>query len=133
MARLHGRAFAQDRGWSAAEFAGLVGQPGVIATGDARGFALGRVIHDEAEVLTLATDPAHRRQGLARACLAALEAAAGTIGASVIFLEVAEDNAAAHGLYAAAGYLPSGRRPGYYARPDGAVAALVLRKLLAMV
>ncbi|HEY0838393.1 MAG TPA: alanine acetyltransferase, partial [Azospirillum sp.] len=40
----------------------------------------------------------------------------------------AEDNAAARALYAAAGFATVGRRPGYYKRPDGRVAALVLRR-----
>jgi ribosomal-protein-alanine N-acetyltransferase len=48
-------------------------------------------------------------------------------GAERMFLEVAEDNAAARALYARAGFAEAGRRRGYYARPDGPAAdALVL-------
>ena len=51
MAALHARAFAgQGRAWSAAEFADLLASSLVFAVGDTRGFALGRVIADEAEV-----------------------------------------------------------------------------------
>jgi len=69
------------------------------------------------------------RKGLARAVLAQAETAVQTLGAAVIFLEVAEDNDAARALYAQAGYAQIGRRPGYYLPKDAApVAALVLRK-----
>lgn len=132
MARLHARAFAgQMRAWSAAEFQSLLDRPLTIATGDAQAFALGRAIADEAELLTLATDPAHRRRGLARACLGAFEAEARKRGARRAFLEVAADNAPALALYHAAGYAQIARRAGYYARPAGRAAdALILQKPL---
>ncbi|MDP3371055.1 MAG: ribosomal-protein-alanine acetyltransferase, partial [Brevundimonas sp.] len=44
---------------------------------------------------------------------------AATRGATRLFLEVAEDNMAALALYAGAGFVEAGRRPGYYARPHG--------------
>ncbi|WP_101067679.1 GNAT family N-acetyltransferase [Roseovarius salinarum] len=132
MAALHARAFAgEGRGWRAPEFRALLDSVGVFATGDARAFALGRVAGDEAELLTLATDPAHRRQGLGRARLADYEAEARQRGARHAFLEVAGDNAAACMLYRAAGYAEAGRRPAYYARPGGSRAdALILRRPL---
>jgi len=41
------------------------------------------------------------------------------------------DNPGALALYEAAGFAPSGRRPGYYARTDGpAVDAVVMRREL---
>lgn len=129
LARIHAQAFSSTRAWSAAEFRGLLDQPGMVLTGDDRAFALLRVTLDEAEVLTVATAPEHRRKGLARAVLAQAETAAQALGAAVIFLEVAEDNDAARALYAQAGYAQIGRRPGYYLPKDAApVAALVLRK-----
>ncbi|WP_445809564.1 GNAT family N-acetyltransferase [Yoonia sp.] len=129
LARIHAQAFSSTRAWSAAEFRDLLDQPGMVLTGDDRAFALLRVTLDEAEVLTVATAPEHRRKGLARAVLAQAETAVQTLGAAVIFLEVAEDNDAARALYAQAGYAQIGRRPGYYLPKDAApVAALVLRK-----
>jgi ribosomal-protein-alanine N-acetyltransferase len=129
LARIHAQAFSSTRAWSAAEFRSLLDQPGMVLTGDDRAFALLRVTLDEAEVLTVATAPEHRRKGLARAVLAQAETAVQTLGAAVIFLEVAEDNDAARALYAQAGYAQIGRRPGYYLPKDAApVAALVLRK-----
>ena len=130
LARLHAAAFAgTDRPWSAAEFASLLALPGALLLGDARAFLLGRLAADEAEVLTLATGTAHRRQGLASALLARFEGEARTRGAARAFLEVAEDNAPARALYAKAGYAEVGRRPRYYARAQGRpVAALILAR-----
>jgi len=130
LAATHAAAFTDDRPWSAAEFAGLLSLPGVILTGDARSFVLGRVTLDEAEILTLATRPEARRQGLARARLKQFEQAAAAAGATSLFLEVAADNIAALALYQGAGFAPVGRRRGYYARPDGAADALVLNKAI---
>ena len=129
LAHIHALAFSSTRAWSAAEFRSLLDQRGMVLTGDDRAFALLRVTLDEAEVLTIATAPEHRRKGLARAVLAQAETAVQALGAAVIFLEVAEDNDAARALYAQAGYAQIGRRPGYYLPKDAApVAALVLRK-----
>ena len=132
LADTHARAFAgQGRGWSAAEFADLLDDRHVFSVGCARCFALGRVVADEAELLTLATDPPARRQGLARAALAAFEAAARARGATSGFLEVAEDNAAARALYVAAHWQEVARRAAYYPRAGGpAVDALLLAKPL---
>ncbi len=131
LADIHALAFSSTRAWSAAEFRDLLNQPGMILAGDDRTFALLRVTLDEAEILTIATAPAHRRKGLARTTLAQAERAAQMAGATLIFLEVAEDNHAARALYAQAGYAQIGRRPGYYLPKDAApVAALVLRKPL---
>jgi ribosomal-protein-alanine N-acetyltransferase len=130
LARLHADAFAgQSRAWQAAEFAALLDSPHVFAMGEPRAFALGRVIADEAELLTLATDPASRRQGRARACLAAFEHEARRRGAERAFLEVAASNGAAVALYLSEGYAQSARRKAYYRLEDGRRDdALVLSK-----
>jgi ribosomal-protein-alanine N-acetyltransferase len=91
-----------------------------------------RLAADEAEILTLAVAPEARRRGRARALLKAAQAHAAAGGARRLVLEVAEDNAPARALYAAAGFGPVGRRRGYYDRAAGAAAdALVLAKDLA--
>jgi ribosomal-protein-alanine N-acetyltransferase len=129
LAATYAAAFQAERAWTEAEFANLLGQPGVILCGEVRSFALGRVTLDEAEVLTLATVPAARRQGLARAALEAMAVSAAEAGAARMFLEVAEDNLPAIGLYRSCGFLQVGRRPGYYVRLSGQkVAALVMEK-----
>jgi len=47
-----------------------------------------------------------------------------------MFLEVAEDNEAAIHLYRSLGFQPIGRRPAYYRRADGRVAAITFSKKL---
>lgn len=131
LARLHALCFTSPPPWRAASFASLLLSPHVflLCAPAANAFALGRVIGPEAELLTLATDPAARRQGLARALMAEFERSAHGRGAETLFLDVAEDNAAALALYARCGFVPQGRRPGYYRRDDGPpVAALLLCK-----
>ncbi|KNG94354.1 GNAT family N-acetyltransferase [Pseudaestuariivita atlantica] len=130
-AQLHGAANGAAQAWSAGDFAGLMDSAGVLSLGDGRAALLGRVIADEAEVLMLATHPDHRRQGLARAVLAAFEAGAAAQGAERVFLDVRADNRAALGLYATAGYAETGRRARYYRMADGArVDAILLAKAL---
>jgi len=131
LAALHAAAFTGMRAWSAQEFSNLLSYPGTFAAGDQDSFVLIRTVADEAEVLTLATTPAKRRQGLARATLRKGEDLAKSLGASTIFLEVAEDNVAGINLYATSGYREVGRRPRYYTPDKGApIAALILRKSL---
>ena len=134
LARLHALAFTTPPPWSADSFADLLASPFTFleTAPDGRAFLLGRVIAGEAELLTLATDPAARRAGLARQLMARFEAGAQARGATEAFLEVAEDNAPARALYAACGYVRTGRRPGYYVAPTGEViAALILCKSFA--
>lgn len=131
LAALHAAAFAPARGWSAAEFESFLANPACLLVARPEGFALARVTLDEAELLTIATDPARRRQGVARGLLGALFGGLAGRGAETLFLEVAEDNAAARALYAGAGFAMAGRRRGYYPRRNGAAAdALILRRAL---
>ncbi len=131
LAQVHAAAFTQSRPWSAVEFAELLDSKGVILGGDARSFVLGRLIADEAEVLTIATAPEFQRQGLAQTCLAAFIDALQKQQAQSVFLEVAADNIAAKELYANNNFENVGIRPNYYNRPDGTkVAAAVLRRTL---
>jgi [ribosomal protein S18]-alanine N-acetyltransferase len=134
IAALHEQCF--EEAWSAESIAGLLAMPGafgLIALGSAgpAGFILCRVAGDECEVLALGVLPADRRTGVAGAILDAALANASGRGARRVFLEVAEDNRAARGLYSAHGFAGVGRRAGYY---DGAAGtdgdALVLSKLL---
>jgi GNAT superfamily N-acetyltransferase len=70
-----------------------------------------------------------RLLGLARSLVETIGAHAAAHGATRLFLEVAEDNAAARALYAAGGFVTVGRRRGYYARRLGpAVDALTMRR-----
>ena len=133
LAKAHASAF--EAPWPPEAFAGLMATPGVFALAAVDhgpvGVILMRAIAGEAEVLTLAVEPAHRRRGVALALLRAGLAQAEAMGAEQAFLEVAADNEAALALYRAEGFEEAGHRGGYYQRPDGeAVDALVLRRTL---
>lgn len=132
LAALHKDCFTMPRPWSETEFAGLLSMSGTFVTcGAGPSFAMGRVIAGEAELLTLAVDPAAQGRGYGRTALQAYEDEAKARNAEVSFLEVAVNNAAAIHLYLSHGYSESGKRRGYYAVSDGAkIDALVLSKPL---
>ena len=132
MAALHARCFTTPRPWTAAEFAALLAEPLVFATLAETGFALGRVVADETELLTIAVAPEARRNGEGRVLLDRFLRAARARGAGTAFLEVAADNAAALALYQRSGFAEAGRRRGYYHSPGNPpVDALVMVKSLA--
>lgn len=135
LADLHDRAF--PRPWSALEFEALLKSPGVFAVmGEAgepaveKGFILCRSIAGEAEILTIAVDPAARRRGWGGALVEMAAGIATETGSEAMFLEVASDNTAAIALYAATGFARVGLRKGYYPHPDGARDAIVMRRAL---
>jgi ribosomal-protein-alanine N-acetyltransferase len=128
LAALHAAAFTQDRPWQEAEFASLRDSPFVHLFTRPGSFALTRTIAGESELLTLAVDPSHQRQGLGRALLrdwlAALPA-----DCDSAFLEVAADNHPARALYAGENFAQVATRRAYYARIDApGVDACILRR-----
>lgn len=129
LAALHARAF--PKGWTAAEIARLIAEPGMVALAsnvpDPDGFILVRVVMDEAEILTLATDPEYRRAGIGRALLMSALSEIMQSGAKRVFLEVSRSNMAAYRLYISAGFYKTGLRKAYYS--DGS-DALVMEKTL---
>lgn len=128
MALIHGRSFAVRERWGCDAIGLQLGLPGafgwIAPTG---GMILARTMADEAEVLTLAVEPAAQRTGLGRALLHQALATAQLHGAVAIFLEVSSANTAARALYAGEGFVQVGSRCGYY--PEGG-DALVLRRSL---
>jgi [ribosomal protein S18]-alanine N-acetyltransferase len=78
----------------------------------------------QAEVHTLAVDPAHHRRGIGRALLRAVLDRARD---ATVFLEVRTDNASAINLYRSEGFEVIGTRRRYY-RPSGADAFTMRRK-----
>ena len=132
LAALHARCFTVPRPFSEAEFADLLSAGPVFLCADPAGFALGRAVAGEAELLTIAVDPDRRRQGHGARLLSRFAAEARARGADTAFLEVAADNRAARALYLAAGYAEVGRRPGYYRSPGRPpVDAVIMRAALA--
>ncbi|MBN9090103.1 MAG: ribosomal protein S18-alanine N-acetyltransferase [Reyranella sp.] len=136
-ARLHRSAFAAlgERPWTRQDMAELLASSTaggffLLVDGEDAGIALWRTTVDEAELLTIAVDAAHRRRGVARALLDAVIERVREHGARVLFLEVGVDNPPALSLYAQAGFTEVGRRLGYYQRHRGVADALILRLLL---
>ncbi len=109
-----------DRAGSGVELARLPGGP-VVA------YLVWRRAADELEILALAVAPEWRRRRIAEALLrrtlAAAGAGPGATGSSVVHLELRASNGAARSLYAALGFVVSGRRPRYYR--DGEDALLM--------
>jgi len=132
LAATHLAAFGSEKAWTTETFAKFLNDPRVLFAGDIESFVLGRVVADEAEILTVATAPHARRAGLARGGLSQFLDRARLAGAKSVFLEVAEDNIAAISLYQSADFEQVGARKNYYARTGEApVTALILRKNLA--
>jgi [ribosomal protein S18]-alanine N-acetyltransferase len=96
----------------------LVGYAGMMFTGG-----------PQADVVTLAVDPARWGQGTGTALLTALVDEAARRGCTEVLLEVREDNPRARQLYLRQGFTEVGIRRGYY-QPSG-VDAVVMRKALA--
>ena len=137
-AQLHAESFVPlgERAWTRQDLAELVASPGVAGLllqvdGHDAGLAVCRVAADEAELLTIAVRPAHRRKGLARHLLVAVIDHVRSAGARTLFLEVGVDNPAARSLYEAQGFCAVGERRAYYQRgheppADGIVMRLTL-------
>jgi [ribosomal protein S18]-alanine N-acetyltransferase len=136
LAAVHAQSFPEEH-WDARAIGELLGMAGAsghlveeTAQGRVLGFMLDLILAGEAEILTLAVAPEHRRQGIARQLLADLAERAKRGGARSIGLEVAADNPAARQLYESSGFAPSGRRRGYYRRGGTTIDALLFRRML---
>lgn len=134
LAELHRQCFAEA--WDETSFATLLDEAntfGLLAKmPEASGFEsfiIARVAADEGEILAFGTLPRVRRRGLAHQLLEQAVSEVRRRGGLRIFLEVAEDNAAALALYSSSGFSRAGTRRGYYSRSSNlAVTALVLRR-----
>ena len=93
------------------------------------GFSVLWFAADEAELGDLAVDPDYRGRGIGHLLLEASVDTACRRGASALYLEVRESNAAARALYDGRGFETVGRRPGYYSEPreDACVMRLELQ------
>lgn len=128
---LHVSAFghAGAHGWREADFAQALEDPAFVLATSQDGYAIARVVLDEAELLLIATRPVARRSGVATALLAELEAQLASRGVTRLMLEVREANAAASAFYEARGFREAGRRAGYYGRGAGHDARLFEKAL----
>jgi ribosomal-protein-alanine N-acetyltransferase len=133
-AALHALCFPDP--WSEAAFAAQLAAPGAVSLGRYEGseliaFALFQRAGEEADLLTLATHPARRGEGLATQLLSGLIAALAAGGVHRATLDVAADNLAGLRVYRRLGFTEDGRRPRYYTvgRQAPADAVLMSRAL----
>ena len=129
--------FAPGISWSRAElqyFLKYPGNVGVVAEnekGRIAGFAIaGRQLRKGAvlgRLITIDVDAEFRRRGVGSLLLREVESRLREIGASVLLLEVAVDNAAAQRFYSRHGFTSTGKIRGYYL---GRIDAVVMEKAL---
>lgn len=135
-AEIHSEAFTQA--WSGDEFASLLAQGGTfgfVVRADHQpkpvGVVLARLTVDEAEILTIAVDRSARGKGIGRLLMDNVLQYLHAERAASLFLEVEEGNTAALNLYRRLRFEDVGRRPAYYAGPDGTRrSALILKRNL---
>ncbi|ARR54389.1 ribosomal-protein-alanine acetyltransferase [Rhizorhabdus wittichii DC-6] len=109
--------------WTEPQLLSMMALPGTTLTlariGDVpAGFALNRLIADEAELLLLAVAPESRRLGIATALIGRSLDLLRLRNGVRLHLEVRHNNPAIK-LYKKAGFEPIGRRPAYYRATDG--------------
>ena len=135
--RIQAEAF-HGAGWTAGDYARLIQEPGgfVLAAEevtDSRrlaGFLVARQVLDEAELLSLAVDPAHQHRGIGRALLRELLRRLANSAVEKVYLEVRPSNQAALGLYYSEGFTLKSIRRGYYSDPseDACVLSRVISR-----
>ncbi len=137
LAAIHADGFP-GAAWSAADLAALLRETSVFGlvvrranffgTRSAVAFVLARMVVGEAEILTIAADPAHRRRGFARRLMEEVFRRLYRDRAEALFLEVDAGNAAAVALYRGLRFKKVGERKGYYAHGSvPGACALVMR------
>lgn len=130
MARIHAASFkSAPRPWTLAEITDLLNMPDTPVFTEPGGFLMLRCMGPEAEILTIAVHPDHRRQGIAARLLAQMFRFARDTGIEDVFLEVSIRNTAAKALYRAQRFARCGERKDYYRDHNGnKITALVMRR-----
>ena len=132
LAQLHGASFA--RGWCESEFEIMISERNTLVHRlrlgrKTIGFAVSRIGADEAEILSVALDPAWRGRGLSQSLLLTHMGHLAGRGVRTIFLEVEENNRPARRLYEGSGFVVVGRRERYYKQANGEhLNALLMRR-----
>ncbi len=132
LAKIHSASFSYaPRPWSAEEFESLLASANNKLFSEAGGFAIFRFSGPEAELLTIAVDPAFRRQGIAKRLIISGQESAKSAGVQEIFLEVSTENPEAKSLYDQFGYEVLAIRENYFFGPNGQkINGLVMRCVL---
>jgi tRNA threonylcarbamoyl adenosine modification protein YeaZ len=130
LAKLHLICFAEN--WNEETFRSALSHPGggallVEIDGVVRAFIQYRAAADEAEIITLCSEPRWRRRALAEKLVGGLLHLLRAQSIQKLHLEVAADNLAAAALYRKLGFAETGRRKGYYPRKGSApVDAIIM-------
>ncbi len=124
MADVHASSF--EKGWTAADLMSTLAVPGAGAlvvelAGTIYGFVQFQWVAGEAEINTICVLPNYRRQHFGQDLMEGLIQHLQAMGTTKLFLEVAENNEAARGLYERFGFQSSGVRKAYYADGQNAV------------
>ncbi|MBL4872089.1 MAG: GNAT family N-acetyltransferase [Rhodobacteraceae bacterium] len=129
LAKIHGASFTfAPRPWTADEFESLLASANTKLFEQAGGFAIFRFVGPEAELLTIAVDPAFRRQGIAKTLMLKGHESARAANVEEVFLEVSQQNPHAKSLYEQFGYEVRAIRDNYYFGPNGQkINGLVMR------
>lgn len=96
--------------------------------GEVVGYAVGAIIRGEGHVVSIAVHPLHRRRGVGKVLMEALEGALSAKRARCFKLEVREDNDGARGFYEKIGYKLVGRVRRYYGNGCDALVYYKRRK-----
>ena len=94
--------------------------------GQVFGYVGSQTVLDESDMMNVAVDSGHRRQGIARALIETLIAELAKMGSRCLRLEVRVSNENARALYARMGFQQLGLRKNYYHNPKE--DALILGK-----
>lgn len=131
LSRIHHASF--EDGWSRDDFTTwLARREGIAVVGTSEGetvaFGLALEAGTDAELLSIASNPASRRVGWGRRIFHALDTEALNRGLERWVLEVARNNLPAISLYKSSGFVEIGVRKAYYRTRAGLVDALVMSR-----
>ena len=120
--------------WTRGNFTDALASGYVCKVYEAEGEMLGYTVLmptvDEAQLLNISIAAGHQRKGLGRKLLGEIKEVARGLNMRRLLLEVRPSNAAALGMYRAAGFREIGLRRGYYAAAGGREDAIVMECLL---
>ena len=132
--------FFQNWGYGAfteTDFASQFSHPsfGAVTAGTAPllGALLYRITSDEAEIIEIAVDGAHRGKTIARQMIDYAKQQLAAKGVERLVLEVAENNDAAMRLYDLCRFTAVGRRAGYYQKQGQKIDAIIMELWLSKV
>ena len=122
--------------WTREQFLYCLDQPSIDCfaavdegSGAVLGYAILGHVLDEGSLDNIAVSPSRRREGVAAALLGRVLRRAGELSLAFVTLEVRQSNAPAIALYEKFGFVPVGKRKGYYEKPreDAVLMTLFLK------